>query len=190
MIWIIWILLTCLKLIISNCKWLNLNILRAIFRRIPAYSFNFRHLQTRFVMMFVFVFRFRVMFSIFILMGVSWMMEIISFVVGGIAKEYIWIPTDVINILTGLFIFVIFVCKRNVWKLLAKKWSVFERIDRRFGRNTTINRRGTTSTSAPSRSQPLPADSIRMKIRSSPVDGADDQPDSRLTGDFEWLIRC
>jgi len=129
--------------------------------------------------------RFRVMFSIFILMGVSWMMEIISFVVGGVSKEYIWIPTDVINILTGLFIFVIFVCKRNVWKLLAQKWVFFDRLDRRLGLSVTMNRRGTTSTSAPSRSQPLAADSIRMQIKSSQTEcAADEQPDSRLTTDF------
>jgi len=66
--------------------------------------------------------KFRVMFSIFILMGVSWMMEIVSFGGGGVTKDYIWIPTDVINILTGIFIFVIFVCKKNVWKLLRQKW--------------------------------------------------------------------
>ena len=125
------------------------------------------------------------MFSIFILMGVSWMMEIISFVVGGISKEYIWIPTDIINILTGIFIFVIFVCKRNVWKLLTQKWVVFDRIDQRFERSSTMNRRGTTSTAVPSKSQPLVTDSIKMKsMRSNQIDSADEQPELRLTSDF------
>lgn len=67
-------------------------------------------------------------FSLFILMGVSWMMEVISFAVGGSA--YIWIPTDILNILTGVFIFVIFVCKPNVWKLLKLKCPCLKRLDR------------------------------------------------------------
>lgn len=72
--------------------------------------------------------KFRVIFSLFILMGVSWMMEVISFAVGGSA--YIWIPTDILNILTGVFIFVIFVCKPNVWKLLKLKCPCLKRLDR------------------------------------------------------------
>ncbi|XP_046644908.1 G-protein coupled receptor Mth2-like isoform X2 [Daphnia pulicaria] len=71
--------------------------------------------------------KFRVIFSLFILMGVSWMMEVISFAVGGSA--YIWIPTDILNILTGVFIFVIFVCKPNVWKLLKLKCPCLKRLD-------------------------------------------------------------
>ena len=58
-------------------------------------------------------------------MGVSWMMEIISFAVGGLA--YIWIPTDILNILTGIFIFVIFVCNRNVWLLIKRKCGCAQR---------------------------------------------------------------
>ena len=73
-------------------------------------------------------YRFRVIFSLFILMGVSWMMEVISFAVGGSA--YIWIPTDILNILTGVFFFVIFVCKPNVWKLLKLKCPCLKRLDR------------------------------------------------------------
>ena len=60
-------------------------------------------------------------------MGVSWMMEVISFAVGGSA--YIWIPTDILNILTGVFIFIIFVCKPNVWKLLKVKCPCLEQLD-------------------------------------------------------------
>ena len=52
-------------------------------------------------------------FSLVILIGVSWMMEIISFPLGGL--EYIWLPTNVVNIVTGVFI-VIF------RKLIQQKW--------------------------------------------------------------------
>lgn len=72
--------------------------------------------------------RFRVIFSLFILMGVFWIMEVVSFAAGGSA--YIWIPTDILNILTGVFIFIIFVCKPNVWKLLKNKIPCLKRLDR------------------------------------------------------------
>ncbi len=61
------------------------------------------------------------------------MTEIISYVVGGDA--YNWFFTDIINILTGVYVFVIFVCKPKVWKLLKIKFPSFERLDvayRRF----------------------------------------------------------
>ena len=53
-------------------------------------------------------------------MGVSWTMEVVSFLVEG-KNSYIWIPTDILNILTGVYVFVIFVCKPKVWKLLKIK---------------------------------------------------------------------
>ena len=62
----------------------------------------------------------RVIFSLFILMGISWIMEIVSWLVGGSALY--WIPSDVFNILMGVFIFIIFVCKKKVRKLLAQKF--------------------------------------------------------------------
>lgn len=49
-------------------------------------------------------------------MGVMWTMEIISWLVGG--SGYYWVLTDSLNILTGVYIFVVFVCKKKVRKLL------------------------------------------------------------------------
>ena len=66
-------------------------------------------------------------FSLFLLMGVSWLMEIISFWVGGSA--YIWIPTDVINISTGILIFIVFILKPKVLKLLKIKCPCLKRLD-------------------------------------------------------------
>ena len=72
--------------------------------------------------------RFRLMFSLFLLMGVSWMMEVISFWAGGSA--YIWIPTDILNICSAIFIFVMFVClKPNVFKLLKDKYPCLKRLN-------------------------------------------------------------
>jgi len=63
--------------------------------------------------------RLRATFCLFILMGISWIMEVFSFAVGGLA--YIWIPTDILNILTGIGMFTIFVCNRRVRTMIAKK---------------------------------------------------------------------
>ncbi|XP_046644930.1 probable G-protein coupled receptor Mth-like 3 [Daphnia pulicaria] len=64
--------------------------------------------------------RIRVIFSLFILMGVSWTMEVISFAVGG--SYLVWYIFDMLNIFTGVFVFIIFVCKKKVWKMLKKKF--------------------------------------------------------------------
>lgn len=72
--------------------------------------------------------KFRAIFVLFVLMGISWMTEVISFAVGGSA--YLWIPTDILNILTAVFVFFIFVCKPNVWSLLMKKYPCLQKFDR------------------------------------------------------------
>lgn len=125
-------------------------------------------------------------------------MEIISFAAGGVTADWIWIPTDIINILTGLFIFIIFVCKRKVWELLKKKWTTLERLDKMITRSGrfTINRgpeMRDTSTSVLSKSQHHDHFNKNEKISctqsihvgdSTQIDSADDRPDSRLTGNM------
>ena len=100
------------------------------------------------------------------------MSEIISFAVGGL--EYIWIPTDILNILTGIFIFIIFVCKRNVWKLLKQKCEPLDRFDRYVTRRQgqTGSRKTTlhdTSSSAMSKSLPAAHDSDLKRKMSANV---------------------
>jgi len=63
--------------------------------------------------------KFYIVLSLSIWMGVSWIMELISFAVGG--PEVLWIATDILNISTGIFTFVIFVCNRKVLTLIARK---------------------------------------------------------------------
>lgn len=72
--------------------------------------------------------RFRAISVLFILMGVCWITEVISFAVGGSA--YLWIPTDILNILTAVFVFFVFVCKPSVWSLLMKKHPSLQKFDR------------------------------------------------------------
>ncbi len=59
-------------------------------------------------------------------MGISYIMEVISFLVGGDSKY--WVTTDVLNILTGVIIFIMFVCKPTVWKRLQKRFPCLERL--------------------------------------------------------------
>ena len=58
-------------------------------------------------------------FSIFLLMGMTWVTEIITWATG--ASPYYSAATDILNIMTGVFIFIIFVCKKEVIEKLLKK---------------------------------------------------------------------
>ena len=56
------------------------------------------------------------------------MMEVISFWAGGSA--YIWILPDIINICSGIFIFIMFVLlKPNVFNLLKVKYPCLKRLN-------------------------------------------------------------
>jgi len=55
-------------------------------------------------------------------MGVSWLAEVLSWALKPEeATESLWIVTDIANTLQGLFILIIFVCKKRVLNLLSKK---------------------------------------------------------------------
>jgi hypothetical protein len=58
--------------------------------------------------------------KLFIVMGVNWIMEVISWAAGG--PEYLWYFTDLGNILQGVLIFVIFVWKQKVRYILVRKF--------------------------------------------------------------------
>lgn len=60
-------------------------------------------------------------------MGISWLMDIISFFVGGDAES--WIATDIFNILTGVIVFIMFVCKPTVWSRLKNRFPCLERLN-------------------------------------------------------------
>ena len=78
-----------------------------------------------------YLYRYRVIFNLFILMGISWSTEVISFILDG--SFYSWFITDLINSLMGFIIFIIFVCKARIGRLLLqncprlkKLFSLFE----------------------------------------------------------------
>ena len=67
------------------------------------------------------------MFRLFLLMGVSWSMEVISFWTGGSA--YFWIFSDIINICTGILVFFLLVFKYEVLTPLKTKYQCLKRLD-------------------------------------------------------------
>lgn len=60
--------------------------------------------------------------KLFIVMGVNWLAEIISWAVESeVTSKSLWYVTDIGNALQGVLIFLIFVCKKRVLILLNKK---------------------------------------------------------------------
>ncbi|XP_054276577.1 G-protein coupled receptor Mth2-like [Macrosteles quadrilineatus] len=70
--------------------------------------------------------RFNLYLRLFIVMGVNWIMELFAVYVGG--PKILWFIPNLVNTLQGVFIFIIFVCKRKTLKILNKKlcpqWNV------------------------------------------------------------------
>ncbi|XP_045498416.1 G-protein coupled receptor Mth2-like [Colias croceus] len=64
--------------------------------------------------------RFGLYLKLFVVMGVNWSVEVISFAVGG--SNWYWILVDLSNIALGIYIFFIFVWKKKVRNLVIKKW--------------------------------------------------------------------
>nr|CAH0112502.1 unnamed protein product [Daphnia galeata] len=64
--------------------------------------------------------RFKVILSLFLLMGVPWTTEIITFLADSSFESALF--TDIFNIISPIFIFIIFICKPSVWKMLKLKY--------------------------------------------------------------------
>lgn len=58
--------------------------------------------------------------NLFIVMGINWSAEILSFAFGS-SGSILWFVTDIGNTLQGVFIFIIFVCKKRVLELVKEK---------------------------------------------------------------------
>jgi hypothetical protein len=67
--------------------------------------------------------------KLFITMGLLWLMESISWIFEKEnEKNYTFFVTDVLNCLQGVFIFIIFVCKKSV--LMKTKDKIYKLIDK------------------------------------------------------------
>lgn len=77
---------------------------------------------------------FNLYLKLFIVMGINWSMEIVSWLFKNEPK-WLWYLTDLTNTLQGLIIFIIFVCKKKVKRLLLKRFGCQDRDI--FSRNST-----------------------------------------------------
>ncbi|KAK4872553.1 hypothetical protein RN001_014582 [Aquatica leii] len=69
--------------------------------------------------------RYYLFLKLMLAMGVNWSMEIISWLVNwqvAYVPQSVWYITDFCNALYGMFIFFIFVFKKNIWELLKQRF--------------------------------------------------------------------
>lgn len=96
--------------------------------------------------------------KLFIVMGVNWLAEIISWASGSNGSELVWYVTDIGNSLQGVLIFLIFVCKKRVLNLLNKKlcpgFQLFK--------TSTASTRTTNSTTSGTSSNTKNKDAVEM----------------------------
>ncbi|KAI8437027.1 hypothetical protein MSG28_010416 [Choristoneura fumiferana] len=66
------------------------------------------------------VHRFMLYLKLSVIMGVSWVLEVVSF----LAPQFsVWYLTDAYNLLIGVSIFLIFICKKKIYNKLRKRYS-------------------------------------------------------------------
>lgn len=58
----------------------------------------------------------RVCLKLVVVMGITWVIDVVSWVVGG--PDYVWYLTDIINSLQGVLIFAVVGCQPQVSSLL------------------------------------------------------------------------
>ncbi|KAJ6645899.1 putative G-protein coupled receptor Mth-like 1, partial [Pseudolycoriella hygida] len=63
----------------------------------------------------------RVCLKLIVVMGVTWVADVISWAVGG--PDYFWYVTDLINALQGVLIFIVVGCQPQVWTAVKRIWS-------------------------------------------------------------------
>uniref|UniRef100_A0A182N959 G-protein coupled receptors family 2 profile 2 domain-containing protein n=1 Tax=Anopheles dirus TaxID=7168 RepID=A0A182N959_9DIPT len=89
-------------------------------------------------------YRFSLYLRLFIIMGVTWTMEIITWAVGG--GTWLIYLVDICNCLTGVFIFVLFVWKQKVKELLLKRFGIHRGAPGRHDQHTNSTISTTRST--------------------------------------------
>ena len=106
-------------------------------------------------------FRFNLYLKLFIVMGISWSMEPISWLLEKKVPKYVFYLTDLTNTLQGLIIFLIFVWKDKIKRLLIKRFGLEGRWLSRTSttrsgnpQNTSSSSRTTCVTTAPLQEKP------------------------------------
>ncbi|XP_063383815.1 G-protein coupled receptor Mth2-like isoform X2 [Cydia fagiglandana] len=104
--------------------------------------------------------RYGLYLKLFMVMGVNWSVELISFAVGG--SNWYWVVVDLSNVMLGFFIFFIFVWKKKVRNLVRKSWNNF------CGTRTVADGLGkwaTRTSSAPTEDTRVSADDTAMRMK-------------------------
>ncbi|XP_039302642.1 G-protein coupled receptor Mth2 [Solenopsis invicta] len=65
--------------------------------------------------------RFKMYLKLFIVMGISWIIEILAWLINSI-PSYVWYIPNILNSLQGLIIFIIFVCTNKIKQQLLKRY--------------------------------------------------------------------
>lgn len=94
-------------------------------------------------------YRFNLYLKLFIVMGIKWSIKIISWIFESL-PSWVWYLTDLINTLQGLIIFIIFVWKEKIKRLLLKRFGcqnrgIFSRNSTRSGYHSSASRTCTTT---------------------------------------------
>lgn len=94
------------------------------------------------------LFSLRVIFALFVLKIVSWIAEFVAYGTGTLTKAAYAI--DVIEALSSVLTFAIFVCKTNIWNFFKKKCPCLGRLENRFPNYTkqSANRHSNTLTAS------------------------------------------
>ncbi|CAG9859335.1 unnamed protein product [Phyllotreta striolata] len=88
----------------------------------------------------------RVCLKLVVVMGVSWIADLISFIAGG--PQEIWYATDLINSIHGVFIFIVVGCQPQVLSAVKRIWCMRKR--RQNGTAGTTNHHSMSSQGPPS----------------------------------------
>ncbi|KYN38891.1 G-protein coupled receptor Mth2 [Trachymyrmex septentrionalis] len=120
---------------------------------------------------------FNLYLKLFIVMGINWSMEIISWLFKS-APPYVWYISDLTNTLQGLIIFIIFVWKKKIKRLLLKRFGCqdrdfFSRNSTRSGNHSSASRTCTTTSglmSLQEKVNPYVQTNCRAKSSSDEVD--------------------
>ncbi|KAJ8731197.1 hypothetical protein PYW07_004361 [Mythimna separata] len=64
--------------------------------------------------------RFTLYVKLFTVMGINWILEVVSSFYPD--ADFFWQFSDAYNVLVGLIIFVIFVCKKKTWQMIKKRY--------------------------------------------------------------------
>ncbi|BES95247.1 g-protein coupled receptor [Nesidiocoris tenuis] len=117
--------------------------------------------------------RFNLYLKLFIVMGINWLSEVVSFTFNTDVPRYLWYLTDITNTLQGVFIFLIFVWKQRVRQLIWDKLCK--------GKRGTASANNTSSTSITTNSIRSHHNSIKMNalnnISSVPNNSGSDEDD-------------